>query len=522
MRQTSLICRVSAVSQRRWTLALLAFLVSMAVPAVSWAHPLGNFTINHYSRLELSPGQARIFYVLDMAEIPAFQIIQQIDRDGDKQVSPEEGTAFAIDKMEELRQGLVLTLDGVPVDLRSDGSPNLNFPSGQGGLAIMRLTFWLTGPLPRTSKGPIATEYRNANDVGRIGWREIVVRGQDGLEILDASAFERDQSDELRTYPQDMLSTPLDQRSARFSLQLGGRATSISATARPLGAAPNDSAFAALVALPSLDPPVVLLALATALALGALHALEPGHGKTVAAAYLIGTRATARHALLLGLTVTVMHTASVFILGVVTLFASRFILPEHLLPWLGLASGLIVIALGVRMVVSRLRTARAGSNVPLMPQHHHAHPHGHDHTNDHGDDHHHHDHGPHHLPPALVESKVTWRSVLAIGVSGGLLPCPAALVVLLSAVGLGRLGFGMLLIVAFSAGLALVLSSIGLAVLYGGRWLNHTGIGTRAIWRIGSFGWLARFVPALGGLLVIAAGGLLLYNALPLLRIWQL
>jgi nickel/cobalt exporter len=492
-------------------------LVALIVPGVVAAHPLGNFTVNHYSRLELSPGQARVFYVLDMAELPAFQTLQKIDHDGNGEVDSDERVAYAQAKVDELHQNLQFLLNGSPLALNVVGTPDLSFPPGQGGLSLLRLTFWLEGTLPTVSHGAITAEYRDNNDAERIGWREIVVRGQDGLKVFDSTVSDQNQSDELRSYPQNMLTSPLNQTSANFAFQTAsGTSSGAAGETRQLGSASNDGAFANLITVPNLDVQVVLLALVTALGLGALHALEPGHGKTAAAAYLVGARATPRHALLLGLTITAMHTSSVFLLGLVTLFASRFILPERLLPWLGLASGSIVIAIGLRMFLSRLDHDRGRTH----DSHDHGHHHEHAHDHDHGDTHDH-DHGHSHLPAALTEPTFGWRSVLAIGISGGLLPCPAALVVLLSAIGLGRVGFGMLLIVAFSAGLALVLSVIGLTVLYSGRWLSSH----QATVRLASTPVVARatrVLPALSGLLVVGAGVLLLYHALPLLRIWQL
>lgn len=509
--------RGGAWPRRQHALLVLALLLTLAIPAVIGAHPLGNFTINHYSRLELAPGQVRIFYVLDMAEIPTFQTMQEVDGDGDSQVSSAEGAAFATAKIEELRRGLRLTFDGTAVEL-TPTSPDLTFPPGQGGLALLRLTFWLEGVLPIASQNALVAEYTDTNDAGRIGWKEIVVRGQGGLSVLESTVSDRDRSNELRNYPVDMLSSPLNQTSATFSFRAGsdGAATGAGLPARGVGTARNDGAFAALIAVPNLTTRVMLLALLTAMGLGALHGLEPGHGKTVAAAYLVGARATARHALALGLTITGMHTVSVFVLGLVTLFASRYILPERLLPWFALLSGLIVIAIGARMFVSRLRMLRtapaAGPSHAGMHDHDHPLTHDHPHSHEHGHDH------THAVPQVLAGGRVSWQGVLAIGVSGGLVPCPAALIVLLSAIGLGRVGFGLLLIVAFSAGLALALSGIGLLVLYGGRWLSSYRPGARLAHRTPGLARLATYTPALSGLLVVAAGLLLLYQALPLLR----
>jgi nickel/cobalt exporter len=330
--------------------------------------------------------------------------------------------------MEEIRRNLQLTLNGTAVDLTPAGAPELTFPPGQGGLSLLRLTFWLDGSLPTGSRGAVVAAYQDKNELERIGWREIVVRGQDGLKIFDSTVSDNDQSNELRTYPQDMLTSPLNETSARFSFQPGGtQAASQTGQAQPLGSAANDGAFAALITLPTLDLRVVLLALATALGLGALHALEPGHGKTAAAAYLVGARATPQHAVALGFTITAMHTSSVFILGLVTLFASQYILPEKLLPYLGLGSGLIVVFIGLRMFLSRLRRTAVGATHRHDIGHRHDDGHSHNHEHEHS---HEHDHGHSHLPPALTGDNVSWRGVLAIGISGGLLPCPDALVVL--------------------------------------------------------------------------------------------
>jgi ABC-type nickel/cobalt efflux system permease component RcnA len=306
-----------------------------------------------------------------------------------------------------------------------------------------------------------------------------------------------------------MLTLPLNQSAAQFTLSATGATTSAPSTASPrqIGAAANDDAFAELIILPTLTLSSTLWALAIALGLGALHALEPGHGKTLAAAYLVGPRATAWHAVFLGLSVTVTHTSSVFLLGLITLFLSDIIVPERLLPWLGLASGLIVVSLGIQMVVTRLRASIAGATTG------HTHYGTGVHSHSDGTVHHHSTaYGPGSSEP------MGWRTTLMVGISGGLLPCPAALVVLLSAIGLGRLGFGLLLIVAFSAGLAVVLSLVGLITLYSRRWLQ----GTARLQASTHVQWLSRSLPTIGGLLVISAGLLLLYHALPVFRIWQL
>jgi ABC-type nickel/cobalt efflux system permease component RcnA len=210
---------------------------------------------------------------------------------------------------------------------------------------------------------------------------------------------------------------------------------------------------------------------------GALHALSPGHGKTIVAAYLVGSRGTAQHALFLGLTTTITHTAGVFALGGVTLFASRFILPEQLYPWLGLLSGLLVVGIGASLVWGRLAALLGfGRREHHHHDHSHEHTHGHDHEHDHRHGlvhHHHHDddhgHSHSHLPPGSDGAPVTWRNLLALGISGGLLPCPSALVLMLGAIALDRVAFGLVLILIFSLGLASVLTAIGILLVYAGQ-----------------------------------------------------
>ena len=221
----------------------------------------------------------------------------------------------------------------------------------------------------------------------------------------------------------------------------------------------------------------LLSAALIAAALGGLHALEPGHGKTIVAAYLVGSQGTAAHALLLGLVVTATHTAGVYALGLVTLYASKYIVPEHLYPWLGALSGLTIAGLGLYMLRRRYRHSghhHHHQHDQHEHSHEHAHEHGHrgGHVHEHPHEHlHAHGHEHPHGEEGAGEGSVSYRQLVALGVTGGIVPCPAALVVLLSAVSLHRIGFGLFLIVAFSLGLAAVLISIGLATVYARRLL---------------------------------------------------
>ncbi|MUL37848.1 nickel/cobalt transporter [Gloeocapsopsis dulcis] len=231
------------------------------------------------------------------------------------------------------------------------------------------------------------------------------------------------------------------------------------------------------------------LAIAASFVWGAMHAMSPGHGKTVVGAYLVGTRATAQHALFLGLTTTITHTLGVFVLGLVTLFASQYILPEQLSPWLSCLSGIMVVAIGLNLFFSRMR--RSPHDVHTHSDQHHSH-HDHHHDDEHA---HSHSHGHHsHLPPENLP--ITWRSLLVLGISGGLVPCPSALVVLLSAIALGRIGFGLVLVLAFSFGLAGVLIAIGLLLVRVKRVFKQIPTHIK----------LVRFLPAISALFVALLG----------------
>ena len=325
------------------------------------------------------------------------------------------------------------------------------------------------------------------------------------VSVFDSSAFSNSVSNDLRSYPADMLASPLNEDRADLSFAIGpapaGAVLLRSRNGR--GMVASRDRFAELIAVHTLTPGIALLGLLLAGFLGAVHALSPGHGKTVVGAYLVGSRGTPRHAAFLGLTVTVTHTAGVFALGLLTLFASRYIVPERLFPVLSLLSGALVAVIGFSLFGRRLRALLAD-----LPDHTHKHiagehghgPQGHTHSHDGGK--------PHsHLPPGTNGMAIHWRNLLALGVSGGLLPCPSALVVLLSAVALHRVGYGLLLVVAFSIGLAATLTGIGLAFVYAGRWLT----GFRSIQKAES---LRLVLPILSALVVACLGVAICYQAI--------
>lgn len=479
MRPSTPACPRLPLRQRRWLrfgaplLAILCLL--LLAPRPAFAHPLGNFSINRYSRLLVQNDQILLHYVVDMAEIPTFQEQGRIDSDGDARsggrgISAAEQDAYLQQQAAALQANLRLTLNGAPLPLVLRAQ-SLSFPAGQGGLDTLRLTLDFVAEMP-AAEMPAASswsvQYEDGNYVGRLGWQEIVVQAGAGVALRQSSVPSVSISQELRQYPQDLLQSPLAVNSARFQFQpvaplpaaVGSAAAnslSVPAGQSNLAARFGSDRFADLLNAPA-SSGFVLATFLVAFGLGALHALSPGHGKTIVGAYLVGSRGTARHALFLGLTTTVTHTAGVFLFGLLVLFASETILPDRLYPWLGVLSGLLVAGIGYSLLRGhwrRLRGSAAPDHSQEMGYHYHL---GVGHT---------------HLPAANQSGRVTWRSLLALGISGGLLPCPSALVVLLSAIALGQVGFGLLLIGVFSLGLASVLTGIGLALVYAGRLLQR-------------------------------------------------
>ena len=532
----------------RWSRVFIFFALAVLtalLPREAQAHPLGNFTVNHYSRLEFTDDQAHLDYVLDFAEIPTFQQKGKLDPNGDGKLSEAEVRAYLDASLPSLVKNLDLKVGNEELPLRVLDSSAAYGP-GQGGLPILRVEARLLANLPEGWQENGSGHYADRNYRDHLGWREIVVRGGQGISIKDSTAPSSGVSDELRTYPQDMLSSPLDVREARFTVVPGG-GPAAEDPARNLATGDYSvgsngyvgrlySWLNSLISLDSPSPTVILISLLAALLWGAVHAFTPGHGKTVVAAYLIGDRGTARHAAFLGLTVTLTHTVGVFALGGVAIYLSRYILPEALFPWLSVVSGILVVAIGLSLLFNRSRALGAGNaqetepgNVHDAHSHSHEdhaqshalvhaahpygeleHPHSHGgylHEHSHGDHEHTHSHGGRahsHLPTGADGTRVGLRSLLAIGVSGGLVPCPAALVLLLGAISLGRLGFGMALVVVFSMGLAVVLTGIGLLMVYARKVFERYTFEAR----------IPRFLPVVSAAAISCVGLVILLGAI--------
>lgn len=441
-----------------WILATIA--VFLCWVPVADAHPLGNFTINHYAGLQVARDELGIDYVLDMAEIPAFQEMNRLDTNHNHKTEPVETVNYPAEKCSEVSSSLNLRLNQQPLALALARSA-VEFPPGVGGLATLRLTCDFRASIASVGVNQ-SVEFEDKSYSQRLGWREITVAADIPIQ---GSFTSSSLSKRLTDYPNDLLSSPLNQRQISFELNPSPDLNQQAVPHPPQSSSSLDNAltgrsndiFTGLITQEDRNLPTILIALAIAFVWGGLHALSPGHGKTVVGAYLIGARSKAQHALFLGLTVTITHTAGIFALGLVALSTSQFILTEQVYPWLSVFSGVLVTGIGLNLLINRL------PGTGILPSW--AFPQGHSHSHE-AIPRHHHGHNHSHLPPGANGSPMTWSSLLALGISGGLLPCPSALVVLLSAIALGRIGFGLALVCAFSLGLAGVLTGIGLLLVY--------------------------------------------------------
>ncbi|CAN5151930.1 hypothetical protein BH18ACT5_BH18ACT5_15610 [soil metagenome] len=426
-------------------------LVAMLAMGTASAHPLGNFTTNVHLGLGVADDDLNVRLVVDMAEIPTFR--------------EEVGEGYAEERCATLKNDIRLRLEAAPLALvvtRTD----LSFPPGEGGLDTLRLECDYQAPLPATI-GDLTIE----NDVfaDRLGWAEIVVVGADSELPTESPSMV------LTEYPPGEVS------------EIRRGAAVLTGASGSLGASPTIVERVGA----NLSEGSGFLAMLAALGLGVGHALAPGHGKTLMAAYLVGRRGGVRLALLLGLAVAISHTIGVGVLGLITALTTAQFQPESVYPWLSALSAGIVTVIGLTMLYRALRNRRSGVSD------HHEHDHGHDHG-------HSHDHGHTHDHPHGDQTKpVGWRSLAALGLAGGLVPSASAVVLLLGGISRGEPWWGLILVAVFGIGMAAALVGAGLVVVGAARF----GL------RLDFAGQFERFVPIVAAVAVTLIGGFLLWQA---------
>lgn len=436
----------------------------LTAAGLAGAHPMGNFSVNHYARLRFGAEGVRLTYVLDLAEIPAFELFSQWGFEGTDQAALESN---ARPQAKRWLANLSLTQSGREAQWKLV-SISAKASDGAAGMQTLRVVVTADAELSAA-----AVQYEDRNYPGRAGWKEVVVEHDGEARIAKSSQPSKDLSAELTRYPADPALTPPQDLTARViwaPVTIAPTTSAPSVVSQPApAAAAAPATFTAqqpkaagtvvagdylsrLLKRKEIGWDLMLLGLLAAFGLGAAHAMSPGHGKTIVAAYLVGSRGTLRHAGLLGCVVTFTHTFTVFLLGLGVLFFQQYVIPEKIVPALGAISGLSIVAVGLLLLYRRAEA--------LL----HDHEHGHGHPHHHGDGHVH-THDGHTHSHALPE-KVTLGSLVALGVSGGLVPCPSALILMLSAIALGRPALGLMLLLGFSAGLAAVLMGIGMLAVY--------------------------------------------------------
>ncbi|WAL70221.1 high frequency lysogenization protein HflD [Kitasatospora sp. YST-16] len=553
-------------------LAAALALTALAAPAAR-AHPLGNFSVNHYLGLTVRADGVDALAVTDLAEIPTLQEQDAADTDHDGTVDAAERTAWATGRCDAAAHRTRLTADGtvLPWTVASAG---FAYQDGAAGLRTSRLECHLHAD---RQLAPDGTDFRveTGADPTRVGWNEITARG-DGAVLDRSDVPAASVSRELRDYPRDLLDTPEGVTTAAFRARPGtgtgpaARAGTVTTAAANTWLAALDARLASLGTARHLTLPLGLLAVLLSTVLGAGHALLPGHGKTVMAAYLAGKRGRPRDALTVGATVTLTHTAGVLATGLL-LTAFSTLAGDRLLARLGTVSGALVLLVGALLLRDALRSRRdragnaptaetadrrrpeaqpvpvgtavhalgrpAPPNTGHQHQHHQHHDHGdephdhghehHDHGHEHhghGHEHHHHHHGPlghrhghghghghHHGHGHGPAARADRRRLIGLGVAGGLVPSPSALLVLLGAVALGRTVFGVALVIAYGVGMAATLTGAGLLLVGLGHRLGPAATHP-ALARLRG---LAPYSALLTALLVLAVGAGMVLRSLP-------
>ncbi len=528
---------------------VLALGLVALLPAIALAHPLGNFTVNHYAGIRVEPDRIVLDVVIDEAEIPTFQDRLRIDRNGDGVIEADEAEAERLAACPRLAPGLALTAGGHRLPL-VELAAGLSFPPGTAGLSTMRLVCEFSATL----EAPLATGTRvgfvDTSHPGRIGWHEVVVTGS-GVTLNAGGLPSTSVSDRLRSYPPSLIPHPLAIDNVMFSASPGGPVTAylqpadaLPLVARPSiaptddpgdtdgavvasrppaagqgplatpgpaapiarvvsGAVPGGVAgldIAGLIGTSAITPLVLLGSLLAALLLGAGHAVTPGHGKTLMGAYLVGSRGTAGHAVALGLSVAVSHTLGIVVLAAIILQA-RDVAPELFNTIAPVASGLAVVAIGGWLLAGQARAhlaRRSRRARPMTPaagagrEPGHEHGHGHSHNDSLGP-------GHGREGPAVPPAPIGWRSLFVLGLAGGLIPSTNALIILLAAINVDRPAYGLVLVVAFGLGMAVVLGGVGLALVVARDRLDRLPSAS-------SLGRVAGYLPVGAACLIFALG----------------
>jgi nickel/cobalt transporter (NicO) family protein len=535
---------------RATRLALLTFGLLLLQPNSAQAHPLGNFTTNTAIKAVVSAQSISITYVVDFAEIPTLKIRQNLGVTTAQKAagvtsdpSPEVTNAWAATECANLHAGLEVRSELQRVHVVTSSS-RAQFAPGQAGLSTLRVECIGEGALVPTPTAKPEFTIADNNFDDRLGWREITVSGNE--VVIDGDVEAVSPTALLTRFDSTATSSPRQDRRVAFSTHPGSlKAASNLSVAAPAKAPAafrgNDdltSRFQGLIARSEVTPMFTIGAVLLAMVLGALHAVAPGHGKTIMAAYAVSRRGSRRDMLSIGATVALTHTIGIVLLGTIV-SATSAVSPDRALRWASVISGALVVGVGLTLVRGRLITL---SSRRLARSHDHPHPHPHPRPHGH-DDHHHdhphdhpHDHSHQDHPRSLVDERfivtshrhggwahdhvlpapgvtVKRSELITMGLAGGLAPSPSALVVLLAGVALGRVALGLTLVIAYGIGLAATLIGIGLLLVrFEGRVRRWTTGRTSLAGQRVQQAYVV--MPLLSGLTIVGAGCLLLLRSL--------
>jgi len=483
----------------------------MGTVPVAQAHPADMYF--HSQTIRLSPDGVRVDWHISPGPLLAAVVWEEADQDGDGQVSPDETQSWVAPHLAAFSATLD---DGVALTWRLE---SLEWPQSftdlQVGDAVIRVQ--LTADWPVDLDGCHRLQWHNQyEEAASTNW--FYLQAVDGLVFQTPDQSKGQLTFDLAMPAEASAPSSVSESDGEWQTYWESGVPNLPGLAVLSGPSQTDpprgvrARLTDLVREPDVSLPFYLMALAVAAMLGAMHALTPGHGKTVVAAYLVALRGAVRHAVALGTVVTVTHTGSVFILGLLTLLASRYILPTRLFPLLEVFSGLLIVALGATLLYQywrAWRTASAecreqGMSSPVYERdgasgrtkitlyaavRESGPPHTHSHA------------FRQYVPTAATDA--SWRSLLTLGISGGLVPCPDAIAILLVALAINRVMLGLSLIIAFSLGLASVLIVIGVTMVRSRNLLT----------RLGAFDRLATFAPVANAVVLVGVGGGLAFSA---------
>jgi nickel/cobalt exporter len=458
--------RLSTHSSRplalRLLLALLAALSLLAVvlDREAEAHPVGDpFSVNTYLRLTPYADRLRVLYIVDLAEAPSFDEMPRLGVTEDGSIPPDHLRAYLIAKAGEMARGLRVEVDGQRLDL-TPVSGRLDLPFGQYATPTVQVRFLYDLAVGEVRPGRRAVLIEDTNAENRSGWREILVGDVPGAVYEGPATFRTDVTKEMTQFSVPLFADAPRSMTAAFTLALDGALPPAPpstadnfvplapseapghATARAGQGADPPGGAAALLLRAGEGWSMVLAAIALAAGFGALHALEPGHGKSLIAAYLVGTRGSLLEAMRLGAIVAVAHTIGALVLGGIVIVGVGVIVPGTLFPALQVLAGLIVLGMGGLLARDLVRGRPLGGD---LFAHDHAAPAG----------------------GGLIRRRQLWT----LGLVNGLVPTGSTIVMLIAAVSLGRVGLGLLLILAFGVGFGAVVASVAAAFVFGTRQL---------------------------------------------------